>query len=124
MADLSDKLLAFLRKRGYVPLKPKALARKLGVSTPHYPEFKRVLRDLLRDGRIVLGKNDTIRAAPPHGSVTGTFRRTSTGMGMVRPAPVEGRPAPEIRIHEEDCRDASTGDTVLVKVTRKPNRPD
>ena len=124
MADLSDQLLALLRKRGYVPLKPKALARKLGVSTPRYPEFKRVLRDLLRDGRVVLGKNDAIRAAPPHGSVTGIFRRTTTGMGMVRPVAVEGRVQAEVRIHEEDCRDASTGDTVLVKVVRRPNRPD
>jgi hypothetical protein len=33
MADLSYKILALVRKRGYQPLKPKALARKLGIST-------------------------------------------------------------------------------------------
>ncbi|MBY0232427.1 MAG: hypothetical protein K2W96_24375, partial [Gemmataceae bacterium] len=82
--DLSEQLLALMGKRGYVPLKPKALARKLGVSTPRYPEFKRVLRELLRDQRIVEGKNGTLRPAPPHGSVTGTFRRASTGLGFVR----------------------------------------
>jgi ribonuclease R len=31
---------------------------------------------------------------------------------------------PEVRIAEEDARDAATGDTVLVRITRKPSRPD
>src|ERR1700734_1577535 len=124
MADLSDQILALLRRRAYQPLKPKALARKLGVSTPQYPEFKRALRTLLRDGRIEIGKNSTVRATPPHGTVTGVFRRASTGTGFVRPQPIEGRTGPEVRIAEGDAHDAATGDVVLVRITRKPNRPD
>ena len=38
MADFSDLILTHVRKRNYTPLKPKALARKLGVSSPGYPE--------------------------------------------------------------------------------------
>ncbi len=124
MAGLSDRILALVRKRGYQPLKAKDLARKLGVNTPHYPEFKRALRDLVRDGQIVVGKNDTLRPAAPHGSVTGVFRRTSLGAGIVRPNAVDGRTGPEVRIPEESCRDAATGDTVLVSVLKRPGRPD
>ena len=87
MADFSEQILALVKRRSYQPLKPKALARKLGVSTPSYPEFKRALRTLLRDGRIEIGKNHTVRPAPPHGTVTGIFRRTGTGVGFVRPQP-------------------------------------
>jgi ribonuclease R len=124
MADLSEQILALTRKRNYQPLKPKAIARKLGVPSPQYAEFRRALRSLLRDGRVEVGKNHTVRPAPPHGTVTGTYRRTSTGVGYVRPHPVEGRTGPEVRIGEDDSLDAATGDVVLVKITRKPNRPD
>ncbi len=124
MSELSEQILALLRRRNYQPLKPKALARKLGVSTPQYTEFKRTLRTLLRDGRIEVGKNHTVRPAPPHGTVTGTYRRASTGIGYVRPQPIDGRTGPDVRIREEDSLDAATGDVVLVKITRKPNRPD
>jgi ribonuclease R len=124
MAELSEQILAAIGRRNYQPLKPKALARKLGVSSPQYPEFRRALRNLLRDGRIEVGKNNTVRPAPPHGTITGTYRRTGTGIGFVRPHPIEGRTGPEVRVHEDDALDAATGDTVLVRVTRKPNRPD
>jgi ribonuclease R len=124
MADLRERILATLRRRSYQPLKPKALARKLGVSTPQYPEFKRALRTLLSEGQIEVGKNHTIRPTPPHGTITGTYRRTGTGTGYVRPHPVEGQAGPEVRVHEEHSLDAATGDIVLVLLTRKPNRPD
>jgi len=45
MADLSEQILALLGRKSYTPLKPKALAKKLSVSTPRYPEFRRALRD-------------------------------------------------------------------------------
>jgi ribonuclease R len=124
MSDLTDQILAAIGRANYQPLKPKALARKLGVATPQYPEFRRALRQLLRDGRIEAGKNHTVRPAPPHGTVTGTFRRTSTGTGFVRPHPVDGKTGPEVRVREDDAHDAATGDTVLVRILRKPNRPD
>jgi ribonuclease R len=124
MADLTEQIVAVLQKSSYQPLAPKALARKMGISTPQYPEFRKALRSLLRDGRIEVGKNRTIRPAPPHGTVVGTFRRASTGAGFVRPHPVEGRAGPDVRIGEDDVLDAATGDTVLVRLTRKPNRRD
>src|SRR5262245_40184612 len=124
MADFSDQILALVRKRNYSPLKPKAMARKLGVSTPAYKDFRRALKNLARDGRIEFGKNHTIRSAPPHGTVTGTYRRAGTGVGFVRPHPIDGKTGPEVRIPEDDSLDAATGDVVLVKITRKPNRPD
>src|SRR4051794_10564671 len=124
MSDLSDKIVAHLRRKGYKPLKPRELAKKLGVSTPQYPEFRRALRELIGDGRIEVGKNQTIRQTAAHGTITGSFRRAPPGTGFVRPPPVEGKPGPDIRIREDHCLAAATGDGVLVKIVRKPNRPD
>ncbi len=124
MPSYEDQILTAVSRRNYQPLKPKALARKLGVPTPQYPAFRSALRDLLHQGRLELGRNHAVRAVPPHGTVTGTYRRTGTGAGFVRPHLIEGQSGTEIRIAEEDALDAATGDTVLVKITRKPNRPD
>jgi ribonuclease R len=119
-----EQILSAVARRGYVPLKPKALARKLNVPAPHYSEFRHALRELLKQGRLELGRNHSVRAAPPHGTVTGTYRRTSTGVGYVRPRFIEGQSSGEVRIAEDEALDAATGDTVLVKVLKKPNRPD
>jgi ribonuclease R len=124
MAALEDQILAAVSRKSYTPLKPKALARKLSVPPPQYADFRRALRALLKDGRVELGKNHTVRPSQPHGTVAGTFRRTGTGVGYVRPHSIEGQSGAEIRVHEEHALDAATGDTVLVRITRKPNRPD
>src|SRR5262249_53194891 len=124
MPSYEEQILAAVGRKGYTPLKPKALARRLGVSSDEYRDFRRALKDLLRDGRIELAKNHTLRPAPPHGSVVDTFRSTSSGTGYVRPPPVEGQVGPEVRVREGDALDAVTGDTVLVRVLRKPAHRD
>jgi ribonuclease R len=122
MAKLEDQILAVLAHKSYHPLKPKALARKLGVSSSGYADFRRVLRDLEQDHRIEFGKNHTVRNVQPHGTVTGVYRRTATGHGFVRPHAIDGRAGPETLIREHDALDAATGDVVLVRITRKPAR--
>jgi ribonuclease R len=124
MPRLEDQILSAVARKSYHPLKPKALARTLGVPSPQYADFRRALRDLVRDGRVEVAKNHTVRPAAPHGTVTGTFRRTSTGVGYVRPHYLEGQPTTDVRVPEAQSLDAATGDTVLVKLTRKPSRPD
>jgi len=124
MLQFEDKILAAISRRNYEPLKPKALARRIGVTAPQYADFRRALRSLHRDGRIEMGKNHTVKPKPPHGTITGTYRRTSSGLGFVRPHLIEGQSGAEIRIKEEHSLDAATGDSVLVRIIRKPARPD
>ena len=47
MPDLPDQILSLVARKNYVPLKPKALARKLNVSSASYPDFRRALRELI-----------------------------------------------------------------------------
>jgi ribonuclease R len=122
MDDLAKRILAAVKKKNYEPLKPKALARKLSVPQSQYPEFRRVLRELMKQGQVEKGKNQGVRTAAPHGSVTGVFRKTSSGAGYVRPHPIDGKAGLDVLIREGDTADASTGDVVLVKVLKKPNR--
>jgi ribonuclease R len=124
MPTLAEQILVAVGRRSYTPLKPKALARKLGVPAPQYGDFRQALRELVHEGRVEFGKNHTVRPAAPHGTITGTYRRTGSGVGYVKPHHIEGQLGAEIRIAEEHSHDAATGDDVLVKVLKKPNRPD
>jgi ribonuclease R len=123
MPELEDQILALISKNSYQPLKPKALAGKLSLTRSQYGDFRRALRNLLRQGRAELGKNRTIRPAQPHGTVTGIFRRVGSGAGYVRPHAIDGSAGPEVFIPEGNTLDAVTGDEVLVRVIRKPARP-
>ncbi|HEV3204662.1 MAG TPA: ribonuclease R [Gemmataceae bacterium] len=124
MAHLEEKIVAELGRKNYQPIKPKALARKLGLPSSLYHDFRLALKELIRQGRAEMGKNHSVRPAQPHGTVTGVFRKTASGLGFVRPHAVDGHAGPEIRIREPDSLDAVTGDLVLVRILRNPNRPD
>src|SRR5437660_1429206 len=121
---MHEQILAALSKPNYVPLKPKALARKIGVKDSAYAEFRKALRDLAKQGKVEHGRNHTVRAVAATGTVTGVFRRLSSGRGFVRTHAADGAAGPEIAIPEDASRDAATGDVVLVKITRKARHDD
>jgi ribonuclease R len=119
MPDFTEQILGAVGRKAYTPLKPKALARQLGVPQKHYGQFRNALRDLVRQGRLVFGKNHAVRPAGQHGTVVGVYRRTSSGLGFVRPHVVDGKGSADIAVREDAALDAATGDEVLVKVTAK-----
>jgi ribonuclease R len=123
MPDFESQILTTLARKTYQPLKPKALARQIGVPQKQYGDFRRALRELLSQGRAEMGKNQTVRAARPHGTITGIYRQTSSGLGFVRPHVVDGQAGLEVLIRPGNALDAVTGDEVLVRITRKPSRP-
>jgi ribonuclease R len=121
---MEQQILAALARKSYQPVKPKALAKQLGVSGGRYAEFRKVLRALVAQGRVQFGKNHTVRPAPAAGTVTGVYRRLASGRGFVVPHAIDGTPAGfEVGIPMADALDAATGDEVLVRVTR-PARGD
>ena len=119
MPDFTEQILTAVGRKSYTPLKPKALARKLGVPQKQYGDFRGSLRELIRQGRLHIGKNQTVRLAGQLGTVTGTFRRTGSGLGFVRPHLVDGQAGAEIAIRADDALDAVTGDQVLVQLRHK-----
>ncbi len=118
---LSESILAELTQPGYKPLKPKALARKMGVPVDDYPLFKVALRELVAKGRAEIGKSNVVRPLASKGDVIGVFRKTSGGFGFVRP-PNPDKFA-EVYIPEGSTGDASTGDIVMVRIRRKSTKP-
>src|SRR5689334_22587503 len=101
MHTIENKILNQVNKRDYRPVKPKVLARKLGLSAI-YDDFKRVLRGLVKQGRIEFGNDHAVRPVGEHGTVAGVFRKGSAGFGFVRPHVKAGELAAEIYIPEGD----------------------
>ena len=119
MPDFTEQILMTVGRRTYQPIKPKALARKIGVPEKLYGEFRTQLRELVRQGRVQFGKNHAVRPVGGQGTVTGVYRRTSSGAGYVRPHLLDGHAGAEVFVREDDALDAATGDEVLVKVVSK-----
>src|SRR5262249_4132108 len=122
--SFDDRILAALGKRTYTPVKPKVLAKKLGVSAKEYPAFRKVLRGLYKQGRIEFGQDHVVRPVGAHGTATGVFRKAGGGFGFVIPQPVDGVKGRDIFIPARATLDASSGDTVLARIRKKPANDD
>src|SRR5260370_11159742 len=122
MEKLTQQILAALARKNYQPLKPKGLARRLGVTTAHYSSFCRIVKTLLKQRHVENGKNPRVRPVPPHGTASGIFRKNEGGFGFVRPHSVDGSVGKEIYIPQDAVGDAATGDEVLVRIKKKPGR--
>jgi ribonuclease R len=63
-ATLAEKVLAHVGRKGYQPVKPRVIAKKLGVDPTNKTDYKRVMKRLIRQGQIVYGNKHMIQAAP------------------------------------------------------------
>ncbi len=122
MSELTTQILAAVTRPSYSPVKPKALARRLNIEDDAYPEFRRTLRKLIHEGRLSVGRNNTVAAADPFGSIVGTYRRTTSGASFVRPHTPNPNSGGDIRIRDGKSLDASTGDEVMVRITRRNSK--
>jgi ribonuclease R len=120
--DLESRIIKVLTSRAPKPVEPTELARRLGLTKKDAPALKRAIRNLIKQARIEYGKNHKLRAAGPLGTITGTFRRLGSGGGIVRPHLIDGHVGPDILVKPEHTLDASHGDEVLVRLTRRPAR--
>ncbi|MBL9083769.1 MAG: ribonuclease R [Planctomycetales bacterium] len=67
VAALEHRLLAHLQNPNYRPVKPRVIAKKLGLSEVETRELRRLVKKLVRRGQIVYGANHLIgpASAPP-----------------------------------------------------------
>jgi len=122
MNDYEKLLLDTITAEGYQPITLKAIVKRLRVDSDDYPEARAAAKSLIRSGQIELGRNKTLRKLDAKGALVGTFRRTSKGFGFVRTSK-ESERSKDIYIAADDTLDASTGDTVTVKITKRPHSP-
>jgi ribonuclease R len=125
MADLIEtKILTHLRSDRYRPQKPRSLARELQVQGEEsYHAFRDALRDLMHEGRVVLGAGGTIMVPTqqqPRDEFTGTYRHNRRGFGFV--VPTDPSSHEDLYVPEGQNGGAITGDIVRAKITSRGQR--
>ncbi len=89
--QLTDRVLRVVHAAEYRPSKPKQIATLLKLDGDEYRELRRVIKQLVLEGRLVYGGNHLVVAAAAVGgktdSIRGKFRRAmGGGFGFVRPS--------------------------------------
>ena len=143
---LQERVAAHVLAEDYKPVKPKAIARKLGLDSVETRALKKAIRFLNQAGRVRYGANHVVfppdrqqkarpddvafvplatadkaeKFARQKNIVVGIFRRVSSGAGFVRPS---GTPRSQGREHDiaipkQKTGDAADGDKVAVRLLR------
>lgn len=148
MIDLEQAILELVRRPGYQPIKPRVIAKRLGVAKDEADEIKKIVKRLVRQGQLAYGASHLVKAGPlappvaetPVASaeaaedlpetaqpkkrrtkqVVGVFRRTEGGYGFVRPQRIPGEePMADVFIPARHTSDAATGDQVAVRLRKE-----
>ncbi|MGE3822291.1 MAG: RNB domain-containing ribonuclease, partial [Isosphaeraceae bacterium] len=122
MNSYEDRVLGLVGKTDYHPITLKAISRRLEIGPEDYAEFRSTVKAMVKDGRLTLRKDKTLSKpsadALGKGDVLGIFKRTSKGFGFVKPHHASEK-SDQIFIPAKAGRDASSGDEVVVKITKK-----
>ncbi|MEO1994053.1 MAG: ribonuclease R [Planctomycetaceae bacterium] len=118
--DVKQRILAFVSRASYRPLKERQLARRLGVSVAERDAFSQAIRELRQSGRLSVGHRGQLRCHSLRNTITGIVRRVSNGCGFVpSPAQDQDQNPQDIFIAAEQMSHAFDGDKVIIEVLRR-----
>ncbi|MFA6134802.1 MAG: ribonuclease R [Phycisphaerae bacterium] len=112
-----EAIVKYLSSRGYQPLKPRQLARQLGVADAEYGSFRESIKQLHDAGRIVLGAKDALMLPSVGAQVTGTYRANARGFGFITPQTPTAHG--DLYVPEGASGGAVNGDLVVASVHKR-----
>jgi len=115
-----ETIIKYLSGKGYQPLKPRQLARQMGVTESEYGSFRDAIKILRDSGRVVLGAKNALMLPEMGRQVIGTFRANPRGFGFVTPDTPNSHG--DLYVPEGQTLDAITGDTVVARVLKRGKR--
>ena len=122
--QIKAKIISHLQSGGYQPTKPRVLARELQMEQDeHYPAFRAALKELMGQGRIVLGGSGSV--VLPSQKVgkdefVGSYRHNKRGFGFVIPSDPSDHE--DLYIPEGENGGAINNDIVRAKITSRGQR--
>jgi len=132
--DLQAQILRHVLQAKYQPVKPKVITKQLGLPTEMRSNVRRAIKRLVKARLLNWGKNHVVHAGPGENApaseaapkakqITGVFRKASAGFGFVRPQGAAAKDRSEdIFIPVKHTLDASNGDTVAIRLSKRPGR--
>jgi ribonuclease R len=122
MSEFAERVLILVSEPDYKPVTLKTMARRFEVEGEAYAEFRAAVKRLVKEGKLDLAKDKTLRPPGQAGLIVGVFRRSAKGFGFVRPhASAPG--SDQIYVPANATGDASSGDEVAVKISKPKRRP-
>ncbi|MBI83142.1 MAG: ribonuclease R [Planctomycetaceae bacterium] len=117
---LEQRLLQYVGRANYKPVKPRVIARKLHLSDKQHRELKQAIKRLVRRGELRYGSNHLVHHGQggSHNRVAGVFRKTKSGFGFVRPQGGAKDGSGDIYVLERKTKDAANGDLVLTRLNK------
>ena len=121
---LREKILKQLTAEGYQPQRPRQLAKTLDlVDGEHHGGFRDALRDLMDDGRVVVGAEGAVLISGSRtaaNELVGVYRHNRKGFGFVVPSDPQGHE--DLFIPPGSNGGAMTGDVVRAKIIPEGQR--
>src|ERR1044072_2928054 len=105
-SDLAAAVLTHVNRSDYRPVKPRVIAKQLGIDEDSFRSLQKTIKSLVKQGKLSFGASHLVVPATANqaegrprdkadthrhgagGRVVGVFRRTSGGHGFVRPSGV------------------------------------
>lgn len=115
MRPEKEKILNYMSEKSYRPLKTRELAEGMGIKDTEYGTFRRIIKELIREGEIVKLKKNRLGLPGKLNLAVGYLSANKKGFGFVRTEGDEN-----IYIGPEDLGTSMHGDKVVVRLyTRK-----
>jgi ribonuclease R len=116
----ADAILKYLADRSYQPIKPRQLARQMGIAEEEYGTFREAVKVLRDSGRIVLGAKDSLMLPEIASRIVGFYRPNPRGFGFVVPETPNAHA--DLFIPEGASGGAMNGDLVRCRVVQTTRR--
>lgn len=111
------RVVEYLRRSSRGPLKPKALARGLDVATDDYRNFKRLLQEMERTGKLYQVKGNRYAVPEKINLVVGRLSIIKSGDGFVIP---EDASQEDLFVPAVEQDTAMDGDQVVARIEGRP----
>jgi ribonuclease R len=111
MRPEKEKILNYMSEKSYRPLKTRELAKGMGVKDTEYGTFRRIIKELIREGEIVKLKKNRLGLPDKLNLAVGCLSANKKGFGFVRTEQDEN-----IYISPEDMGTSLHGDKVVVRL--------
>lgn len=121
--QIEQAILGVVSAKNYQPVKPRRIARQLNLDDDDTRLVKRIVKRLVRDGRLTHAADHAVCLPSRETSnrVTGIYRRMQDGYGFVRPSGTSassGRDE-DVYVPQRKGGDAATGDLVQIQVSHR-----
>ncbi len=114
-----EKILEFMSKGVYRPLKLRELAKAMRISEREYGSFRRMVRSMLREGLLVKVKRGRLGLPDKLNLVVGSLVSAKKGYGFVVP---EDK-SEDVYVRADDVGTALHGDKVVVRLYGRRKGP-